>query len=275
MSAVLAPEARASAPARPPRAPRLRVGRLWVDALTRGGALDAIEALVAGGRGGAVFTPNVDHVVTAERDDAFVAAYEGASVSLADGVPVVLASRLLGVPVPEKLSGSDMLLPIAERAAARGWRVYLLGGGPGAADAAARRLRDEYGVHVVGADGAFVSRGPDPEADAPVLDRIRAARPDVVFVALGAPKQEMFVTRARPQLDPAVWVCVGASLDFLAGTLRRSPAWMSRFGLEWLYRLAQEPLRLAPRYLVRDPAFLLILWRTLRTPRAERVRGAA
>ncbi len=262
-----------AAPAAPPH-PRLRVGRLWVDVVTRDGALAAIAALVARGAGGAVFTPNVDHVVMAEDDAEFRDAYARASLALADGAPVVWASRLLGARVPEKLSGSDMLVPMARLAAERGWRVYLLGGGPGAAAEAARRLRDAYGVRVVGVDDAFVAPRADPAGDAPVLARIRAARPDLVFVGLGAPKQELFITRARAAIGPAVCVGVGASLDFVAGTLRRAPAWMSRAGLEWLFRLGQEPRRLWRRYLIQDPRFVLVVLRTLRRPRRERVRAA-
>jgi N-acetylglucosaminyldiphosphoundecaprenol N-acetyl-beta-D-mannosaminyltransferase len=264
---------RAAAP--PAVRARLRVGRLWVDVLTRGEALAALEALVAAGAGGSVFTPNVDHVVTAERDEAFRDAYARASLALADGAPLVWASGLLGARLPEKLSGSDMLLPMARLAAARGWRVYLLGGGPGAAAEAARRLREEHGVNVVGVDDALVSPRPDPARDAPVIARIRRARPDLVLVALGAPKQELFIARALPQIGPAVCVGVGASLDFVAGTLRRAPAWMSRAGLEWLFRLGQEPRRLWRRYLVQDPAFVRVVLRTLRRPRAERVRLVA
>lgn len=265
---VLLPEPVAAAHA------RLRVGRLWVDVLTREGALDAIAALVEGGDGGSVFTPNVDHVVTAEHDATFRAAYDSASLSLADGAPVVWASRLLGAPVPEKLSGSDMLLPVARLAAERGWRVYLLGGGPGAAAEAARRLTRDHGVTIVGVDDGFVPRHADPARDAPVIARIQAARPDLVFVALGAPKQELFIARALPDIAPAVCIGVGASLDFLAGTVRRAPAWMSRLGFEWLFRLAQEPRRLWRRYLVQDPQFALVVLRTLRSPRADRVREA-
>ena len=259
-----------------PPAPRaqLRLGRLWVDVVTREGALATLAALVAEGAGGAVYTPNVDHVVMAERDDAFQAAYAGANLSLADGVPLVWASRLLRPAFPEKLSGSDMLVPMARLAAERGWGVYLLGGGPGAAAEAARRMREEFGVRVVGVDDGVVSRHPDPASDAAVIARIRQARPELVFVGLGAPKQELFIARARAHLGPAVCVGVGASLDFLAGTLRRSPAWMSRAGLEWLYRLGQEPRRLWRRYLVQDPAFALVVLRTLLSPRAERVRWA-
>jgi N-acetylglucosaminyldiphosphoundecaprenol N-acetyl-beta-D-mannosaminyltransferase len=107
-----------------------------------------------------------------------------------------------------------------------------------------------------------------------VVERVRAARPDLVLVALGSPKQERWVGRALPQIRPAVVVGVGASLDFLAGAVRRAPRWMSRAGLEWLFRLWQEPRRLARRYLLRDPRFLPILARTALEPRARRVRDS-
>ena len=251
--------------------PRLRVGELWVDVLTRDQALDALDALVAHGEGGSVFTPNVDHVVMVEHDAAFRAAYARAKLSFADGTPVVWASRLLRPVIPEKLSGSDMLLPMAQLAARRGWRVYVLGGGPGSAAEAARRLRDEHGVRIVGTDDARISGHPDAALDRPVTARIRAARPDLVFVGLGAPKQELFIDRSLADMGPVVAIGVGASLDFLAGAVRRSPAWMSRAGLEWLYRLCQEPRRLWRRYLVQDPRFVLLVLRTLCRPRHERV----
>src|SRR5205807_3537335 len=126
---------------------RVQIGDLAVDALTFAQALDAIEALI--GRGGAVFTPNVDHVVMAETNAEFRAAYSAAGLCLADGMPLVWASRLLGRPLPEKVSGSDLLMPLMELAAVRGWRVYLLGGAPGAAEKAAEVFRAR-GVKVAG-----------------------------------------------------------------------------------------------------------------------------
>ena len=260
------PMAHASPPAA--GAGRLRIGHAWVDVLTRDQALARVESLVAAGAGGAIFTPNVDHVMMLERDPDFRAAYDGAALCLADGMPILWAARLLGTPLPEKLSGSDMLLPIARLAAQHGWRVYLLGGGPGAAVEAGQRLQEEHGVHVVGCDDARIALRPDPALDEPVYARLRAARPDLLLVALGAPKQEFFITRAQQHVGPMVAMGVGASLDFLAGTLRRSPAWMSRLGLEWLYRLGQEPGRLWHRYLVQDPQFLLVTLRSLRARRA-------
>ena len=252
--------------------PRLRIGRVWVDSLTHDEALAEIDALVRRGRGGAVYTPNVDHIVLSERNTAFRRAYRQASLSLADGVPVVWASWLLRPPLPAKLSGSDMVWPVARIAAARGWRVYLLGGGPNAAAAAAERFRADCNLTIVGVDDARVSAQPDPEGDAQVLARIRAARPDLILVALGSPKGELWIHRLREQFAPAVAIGVGASLDFVAGHQRRAPRVLSTVGLEWLYRLVREPRRLWRRYLVQDPVFLLIVLRTLRLPRASRVR---
>jgi N-acetylglucosaminyldiphosphoundecaprenol N-acetyl-beta-D-mannosaminyltransferase len=236
-------------------------------------ALSAIEALVASGSGGAVYTPNVDHVVTAEDDQAFREAYADASLSLVDGQPLVWSARLLGTPLPAKISGSDLVWPLMERAARGGWRVYLLGGDPGVAEKAADRLGRELGATIVGADASRIRLdAPAPEVDV-IVDRIRATRPALILVALGAPKQELWIHQVRSRLQPAVLIGVGASLDFIAGTVRRAPRWLSRLSLEWLYRLLREPRRLAYRYLWKDPRFLAILLRTAREPRTGRLRS--
>ncbi len=252
----------------PGDARRVRIGRLEVDRLTLAGAVDAIERLVRAGRGGAVYTPNVDHVVLAEDDAELRAAYERAELSLADGAPVVWASRLLGRALPEKVSGSDLVVPLLRRAAASGWRVYLLGGGSGVAEEAARRASERLGVRVVGADAARIRLDGIDEETPATLQRIAAARPELLLVGLGAPKQELWIHRHRARLAPAVAIGVGASLDFLAGRARRAPAWLSRAGIEWLWRLLHEPRRLWRRYLVQDPRFVAVLWRALRQQRA-------
>ena len=244
------------------RRARVRIGQLEVDPVTFEEALERIGELVRRRRGGAVFTPNVDHVVQAERSVPFREAYGRAALTLADGMPLLWAARLLGSPLPEKVSGSDLVVPLARRAAERGWRVYLLGGAPGVADEAAGRLARELGVAIVGTDSPIVHADGDADDAAGVLERVRAARPDLILVALGAPKQELWIDRFAGDLAPAVAVGVGAGLDFVAGQKRRAPRWMSRIGLEWLFRLAQEPRRMWRRYLIDDPAFVAIVART-------------
>jgi N-acetylglucosaminyldiphosphoundecaprenol N-acetyl-beta-D-mannosaminyltransferase len=231
-----------------------------VDAVTFANALERVEELVTAREGGAVFTPNVDHVVLAHENARLREAYARSSLSLADGMPLVWTSRMLGTPLPEKVSGSDFVVPLLERAAERGWRVYFLGGAPGVgAQARDEILRQLPALRIVGVDAPRIDVDEPPEQREPVLDRIRASNPDVVLVALGAPKQEIWIDQVRNALRPAVLLGVGASLDFIAGTVPRAPRWMSKAGLEWLYRLAREPGRLWRRYLVRDPKFLIVM----------------
>jgi N-acetylglucosaminyldiphosphoundecaprenol N-acetyl-beta-D-mannosaminyltransferase len=237
-------------------------GRIWVDALTFDEALDAFVALVAAKRGGRVYTPNVDHVVLAEHDTRFAEAYARADLSFADGMPLVALSRFRSVRLPEKVSGSDFMLPLMERAATHGWRVYLLGGMDGVADTAAKRLIERYpGLQIVGRDPAHINLAAPPAQRAAEIARIAETKPDVVLVALGAPKQEIWIDDVAAALAPAVLIGVGASLDFLAGTAVRAPQWMSKVGLEWLHRLGKDPRRMVQRYLVRDAEFPAILAR--------------
>jgi N-acetylglucosaminyldiphosphoundecaprenol N-acetyl-beta-D-mannosaminyltransferase len=250
---------------------RLRIGRVWVDVLSFPEALHAIEALVDSRKGGSVFTPNVDHVVKAESNEAFKRAYDDVSLSFADGMPLVWAAPMLGCRLPERVAGSDLLMPVLEMAARRKWRVYLLGGAPGVAPVVAQLLTERMGITVAGWDDCRIeSDGSDATGDS--VARASAARADLIFVALGPPKQELWIHRSLEAVRPAVALGVGASLDFLAGKYKRAPAWMARYGLEWAYRLWQEPRRLWRRYLVEGPRFAGILLATRRLPLSERVR---
>lgn len=250
---------------------RVRLGRLHADALTLGEALEVVAALVEAGEGGYVVTPNVDHVVLAERNARLRAAYAGASLSLVDGTPLLWLSALLRYPLPEKVSGADLVEPLMARAAIEGWRVYLLGARPGVGLVARARLIAQHpGLQVVGVDAPAQGFERNPRELGAVLARLRAAHPHLVLFALGCPKQELLMHAWREAMAPAVGLGIGAALDFVAGTVRRAPRWVSRVGLEWAYRLAQEPRRLAHRYLVRDRAIVGITWRMVRTPAAER-----
>src|SRR6266851_2068334 len=191
---------------------RLRIGTLWIDVLNFAEALREIEILVETRRGGAVYTPNVDHVLKAEFNEAFRRAYEHASLSLADGMPLVWAAGLLGCPLPGRVAGSDLLVPLLEMAARRQWRVYLLGGAPGVAKAAATLLSDDLGVCVAGWDDCLIGKdGSDVSGDS--IARARASKPDLILVALGPPKQELWIRRSADAVRPAVLLGIGAGLS--------------------------------------------------------------
>jgi N-acetylglucosaminyldiphosphoundecaprenol N-acetyl-beta-D-mannosaminyltransferase len=225
-------------------------------------ALAAIEQLVEVGQGGAVFTPNVDHVVQAEHSEVLVQAYARAALSLADGAPILWAARLLGTPLPERIAGADLALPLLARCAQRDWRVCFLGGAPGMAERAARVVRRRFGTNVTTVECPLVQVD-DAAQVARIAASLRAVAPQLVFVALGAPKQELLIDRMMPLLPGTVCLGLGAALDFIAGAVNRAPPWMRERGLEWAFRLGQEPARLWRRYLVDDPRFALILAREL------------
>ncbi len=216
-----------------------------------------MERALARGLRGYVVTPNVDHLVLYRESEAFRAACDGASLRLADGMPIVWASRLLGRPLRGRTAGSDLFPLLCGMAAARGHTVFLLGGAAGVAERAAIRLTARFpGLQIAG-----VHAPPDPfdhdgEGTEAAVSAVNSARPALLFVALGTPKQELWVHRYWSGLDAAVAVCCGAALDFAAGAQIRAPRWMQRAGLEWLWRLAHDPGRLWKRYLVRDVAFL-------------------
>lgn len=235
-------------------------GSVRVDAVAQAEALRCIVRLIEKGDGGAVFTPNVDHVVLAETDARLRAAYARASLSLADGRPLLWAARLIGKNLPERVAGSDLVLPLLRLASELRWRVYFLGGAPGNAAIAREKVCEQLPqLRVVGVDAPAVQPGLAVQQYGEVLVRIRAVRPDLLLVGLGAPKQEIWIDTVRDSLRPAVLMGVGASLDFLAGAVPRAPRWMSDVGFEWLFRLYNEPVRLWKRYLLRDPRFLVII----------------
>jgi N-acetylglucosaminyldiphosphoundecaprenol N-acetyl-beta-D-mannosaminyltransferase len=165
---------------------------------------------------------------------------------------MVWASRLLGRPLPARLSSADYIEDFALASAARGASLYLLGGGEGVADRASARLCEHApGLRIVGSHHGYLDR----VDNGTVLDQINRAGPDVLLVGMGSPAQELWVAQNRARLDvPVIW-CVGALFDYLAGVEWRAPAWMCRAGLEWAYRLAMDPIGKGRRYLVGNPLF--------------------
>jgi N-acetylglucosaminyldiphosphoundecaprenol N-acetyl-beta-D-mannosaminyltransferase len=258
-----------------PRLPTIELCGMSLARITSAELLDHIFAELEAGRGGWLVTANLDFVRRHARDEAARRIYAGADLRVADGMPLVWASRLQGTPLPERVAGSSLVVPLCARAAREGRRVYLLGGDPRASEEAARRLCAEIGgLALAGRSAPRVGSGA-PEADLePIRGALCEACPDLVLVALGSPKQELVIARLRHELPGAWWIGVGASLSFVAGHIRRAPPLLQRLGLEWAHRLAQEPRRLFRRYLVDDAPFAFELFaRSLRSRRAAR-RGA-
>jgi N-acetylglucosaminyldiphosphoundecaprenol N-acetyl-beta-D-mannosaminyltransferase len=171
-----------------------------------------------------------------------------AAFILADGAPLVWASRWKGSPLPERVAGSDLVFELSAEAAAKGYGLFFVGGADGVAEEAARRLPALYpGLRVVGTECPSLQEL-TLEEKAALIGRVRAARPHILLVAFGQPKGERWIYRHLEELGVPVSVQVGASLDFVAGRIRRAPRWMQKYGLEWAFRLWLEPRRLFARY---------------------------
>jgi exopolysaccharide biosynthesis WecB/TagA/CpsF family protein len=209
--------------------------------------LDAISA----GRGGWIVTPNLDHLRRLQRDESFREHYRHADLAVADGMPLVWACRLQQTPLPGRVAGSDLIWSLSRAAAEGGASLFLLGGDPHTADEAAAKLRARFErLRILGTccpEPGFENRAGGIEE---IAARLAALRPDIVFVALGSPKQEVLIARLRSILPSTWWLGVGISFSFVAGRVQRAPVWLRKIGLEWVHRIAQEPRRLAGRYLV-------------------------
>lgn len=214
-----------------------------------------------------VVTPNVDHAVMYQSNPALREAYADASLVLADGAPVVWASRLLGRTLPERVAGSDLAPALFKRANAEGvsLKVFLLGAAPGVAERAAANIVNRWPeTEIVGTLSPPMGFERDAAENERIVAAVAAAQPDLLIVGLGAPKQELWVHSQAPRLEAKVALCVGATIDFLAGERSRAPRWMRRVGLEWLHRLSSEPGRLAKRYARDAWVFPQLIWQDWR-----------
>lgn len=227
----------------------LIVAGIPIDDMTMDEALDRVEEFIASGQPHQIATVNADFVVKAWDDPELRYILQVADMLTPDGMPLVWGARLLGVPLEGRVTGADMVPALAEMGARKGWRFYFLGARPGIAARAAEILTERYpGLQVVGVYSPPVS--PVVEMDPVIVDQIREARPDILLVAFGNPKQEKWIHMHRADLGVPVAIGIGGTLDFIAGETRRAPQWMQRTGMEWLFRLLQEPRRLWRRYVV-------------------------
>jgi len=208
------------------------------------------------GRGGWVITANVDYLQRFLSEPAAAELQKKADCIVADGMPLLWACRLQGTPLPDRVAGSDLVWLIAEGAARRKRSLYLLGGNPGAAEAAAAVLSARFpGLAIAGHSSPFVASPPTAAQTEALRAELVSRAPDIVYVAFGAPKQDYVIDALKSALPSAWWIGVGISLSFIAGDMKRAPVFLQRVGLEWLYRLFQEPRRLGSRYLGRNLPF--------------------
>jgi N-acetylglucosaminyldiphosphoundecaprenol N-acetyl-beta-D-mannosaminyltransferase len=223
---------------------------LPIDQLTETDTVRSVLRAVEAGRGGCLFTPNLQHLHAFHAGEA-EDLYAGARLVVADGMPLIWASKLRGTPLPERVAGSNLIWSLTRGAAEQGASIFLLGGNPGAAEATAERMLEESPtLRIVGVMAPPMGFEKDPIETAMITAHLKRAAPDIVYVALGFPKQEQLALQLSRAMPTTWFVGVGISFSFVCGEVKRAPKWMQRTGLEWVHRLVQEPRRLFRRYVI-------------------------
>jgi N-acetylglucosaminyldiphosphoundecaprenol N-acetyl-beta-D-mannosaminyltransferase len=235
---------------------RVRIVGLPIDPVSMESALGHLETYIAEKTPRHVVTADASMAVIARRDPDLRAIVERADLVTPDGFGILWAARLLRLPIAHKVSGVDLVGELCRLSSKKGYRLFFLGAGRGVADQAAENLRARYpGAQIVGTnDGFFL-----PEANAEVVARIAAARPDVVLVAFGIPRQEKWITKHKEEIGASVYIGIGGSFDVYSGLVKRAPVWMQNHGLEWLYRLCANPKKI--KKVMTLPRFALLALR--------------
>ncbi len=241
---------------------RMRFLNTHVDNLTMAEAVEEAKRLVQKGGRSYVVTPNVDHIVKIEHDRLFREIYEGADLILTDGKPLIWMSKLLGMPIKEKISGSDYFPEVCKMAAREGMSIFLLGAAEGVAKKAAVNLMKKYEhLKIAGVYSPSYTFESDVKEISYIIRKINEAKPDILCIGLGTPKQEKFYYKYKEFLNVPLTLHIGATIDFEAGVVKRAPKWVSYAGMEWFYRLLKEPRRLYRRYLLDDLEIFPIFWK--------------
>ena len=242
---------------------RVCLDRVEIDLLSFDEAADRILALatIPYTRVHQIATVNAQFVSAAHLDTRLADIIRNADFSVADGVPLVWASRLLGIPLPGRVNGTDLMVRLCKEAARGGQSVYFMGGHPGSAQLAAGTLSQQYpGLNIAGIDCPPFGFTDDPVLDEQACEKIREARPDIVFVALGMPKAEFWIQN-HAHLPAKIMIGVGGSFELVGGLIKRAPTVFQNLGCEWLWRLAMEPKRLWKRYLFGNALFVYLVLR--------------
>ncbi len=236
--------------------PTISLRDVRLHSLTEVQVIDTVSDALDSNEGGWIVTVNLQHLHRCEKDPEYRELVKEADIVVADGMPLVWAGGLQGTPVPQRVAGSDLISSLTSAAAQHGRTIFLLGGDGDTAERAASTLQSRYpDLEVAGTYVPEYGFENDPAQIDRIVDALLSASPDIIYVALGSPKQERLIRQLRNRLPSAWWIGVGISFSFVAGHVKRAPRWMQRGGLEWMHRLIQEPRRLAHRYLVEGLPF--------------------
>ncbi|MDG4983281.1 WecB/TagA/CpsF family glycosyltransferase [Lactococcus lactis] len=232
---------------------RMKFMNTEVDSLNMPEVLDRIDKLIQIKKNSYVVTPNVDHIVQLEKDSELQKVYKNADLILADGKPLIWISNYYKTPIKEKVSGSDLFPLLCEMAGKKGYKMFFLGAAEGVAARAATNLKKRYSnLEVAGVYSPPFGFEENEEEVEKILQMIIKSDVDILIVGLGAPKQEKFIFKYHDRLNVPISLGLGASLDFEAGNIKRAPKWMQRSGLEWFFRITQDPRRMFKRYIIDD-----------------------
>jgi len=228
-----------------------------IDNLTLNETLDRIDEMIRNGATHQHVVVNVDKIVKLQADEQLRKAILSCDLINADGQPIVWASRILQHPIKERVTGVDLFVHLVERCAGRGYRPYFLGAKQDVVERVIEILQERHPkLQIAGWRNGYWS----PEQEKDIVDAIRLAKPDILFVAMTSPKKELFLSAWKQQLSVPFVMGVGGTFDVVAGHVKRAPRWMQKSGMEWFFRLAQEPRRMWRRYLVEDMAFFRLVW---------------
>lgn len=232
---------------------RMKFMNTEVDSLNMAEVLDRIDKLIQIKKNSYVVTPNVDHIVQLEKDSELQKVYKNADLILADGKPLIWISNYYKTPIKEKVSGSDLFPLLCEMAGEKGYKMFFLGAAEGVAARAATNLKKRYSnLEVAGVYSPPFGFEENEKEVEKILQMIIKSNVDILIVGLGAPKQEKFIFKYHDRLNVPISLGLGASLDFEAGNIKRAPKWMQKSGLEWLFRITQDPRRMFKRYIIDD-----------------------
>ncbi|WP_031514090.1 WecB/TagA/CpsF family glycosyltransferase [Desulfofalx alkaliphila] len=234
---------------------RIELLGAYIDALNMNETVDKLAGFVKSGRPHQVITLNPEYLYRAQGRQDLLDLVNRVDLVTADGTGIVWAAKMAGTPVPERVTGIDLMLRLCARGDYEGWRVFLLGASPGVAQEAGEKLKEQFpGLDIVGTHHGYFTDGESRR----IVDLICEAKPHLLFVALGMPRQEEWIARHQPKMGVPVAMGVGGSFDVISGRKERAPLWAQRMKIEWLYRLVKEPSRFRRQLVLPKFAALVI-----------------